>query len=307
MLYSLAFLIFIFAVGFTYQGISASKDVKKYTAVGKMYDVFGEKMHIYTGGVGSTTVVFNAGNGTSNPYIDFYPLYERLEKDTKYAVIDRFGYGYSEMTDRKRDIDNIVEETHQLLQESGQKPPYIMVGHSLASLETIRYAQKYPKEVKGIVLLDGGNPEFYSKQKPPTFFSQLSQFLRTSGVFRVATQINEDFLNVQRNNLEYVPTKLKEIDLAFNLIKLGNKNITDEIRLMPQNAKKVLEDQSLEVPLTVLIADGFGKVDQDWLETQAELATWSSSGKHIVVKDSKHYVHHYHPDLIAEEILSLSK
>ncbi|HYK73108.1 MAG TPA: alpha/beta hydrolase, partial [Pseudoneobacillus sp.] len=97
------------------------------------------------------------------------------------------------------------------------------------------------------------------------------------------------------------------IDLAFNLIKLGNKNITDEIRLMPQNAKKVLEDQSLEVPLTVLIADGFGKVDQDWLETQAELATWSSSGKHIVVKDSKHYVHHYHPDLIAEEILSLSK
>jgi pimeloyl-ACP methyl ester carboxylesterase len=308
MLYCLAFLIFTFAIGFCYQGYSAWKDAKKYSsAFGKTYEVYGGNMHIYTGGEGDNTVVFNAGSGTANPYVDFYPLYEKLEKETKYAVIDRFGYGYSDTTDRKRDVDNIVEETRQLLKESGLKPPYIMVGHSLASLETIRYAQKYPDEVSGIVLVDAGNPEYYSNLKPPAFISPLTWFLRTSGAFRVATHINENFLYGKRNNLEYVPADLREIDLAFHLMKLGNKNITGELQQLDQNVQKVLEEKSLDVPLTVLTADSFGSADQYWLDTQAELATWSSLGKHIVVKDSNHYIHQYQPDFVSEEIISLLK
>ncbi|MFJ8258296.1 alpha/beta fold hydrolase [Peribacillus asahii] len=305
--YAFVFLMIIFAIGFTYQGISASKDINKYTPVGKMYEVYGNKMHIYTGGEGDSTVVFNAGWGTSSPYTDFSPLYEKLEKDTKYAVIDRFGYGYSEMTDRERDIDNIVDETRKLLQESGQKPPYILVGHSLASLETIRYAQRYPDEVKGIVLIDAGNPEYYSEQKPATIFSQVIGFLRTSGLLRLAYQINEDFFLQSRNNLEFVPAGLKELDEAFTLIKIGNKNVTDEMRQILNNAEKVSENQSLEVPLTVLTADSFGEIKEDWLESQIELATWSSSGKQIVVKEANHSIHQYQPDIIAAEILSMLK
>lgn len=305
MQYTFVFLVIIFAVGFTYQGINVSQDIKKYTPVGKMYEVYGKKMHIYTGGEGDSTVVFNAGWGTPNPYVDFSPLYKKMEKDTKYAVIDRFGYGYSEMTERKRDIDNIVDETRKLLKESRQKPPYVLVGHSLASLETIRYAQRYPDEVKGIVLVDAGNPEYYSKQKTATVFSQVIGFIRTSGLLRMAYQINEDFFIQPRNSLEFVPAKLKEIDQAFTLIKLGNKNVTDEMRQIRNNAEKVSEDQSLQVPLTVLTADSFGKIKEDWLESQIELSTWSSSGKQIVVKEANHSIHQYQPDIIAAEILRM--
>ncbi|WP_422698379.1 hypothetical protein [Desulfofarcimen acetoxidans] len=52
---------------------------------------------------------------------------------------------------------------HTALIESGQKPPYILVGHSLASLQIIRFAQTYKNEVSAIVMIDGGNPEYYSK------------------------------------------------------------------------------------------------------------------------------------------------
>ena len=306
--YVFVFLLIIFAIGFTYQGISASKDIKKYTSVGEMYEVYGNKMHIYIGGEGDSTIVFNAGWGTANPYADFFPLYEKLEKDTKYAVIDRFGYGYSKMTDRERDIDNIVDETRQLLEKSGQKPPYILVGHSLASLETIRYAQRYPDEVKGIVLVDGGNPEYYSEPKPAAiFFSKVLGFLRTTGVLRIAYQVNEDFFIESRNSLEFVPAELKEIDRAFTLIKVGNKNVTDEMHQIRHNAEKVLENPNIEVPITVLTADSFGEIKEDWLQSQIELSTWSSSGKHIVVKDANHSIHHYQPDAIAAEILRMLK
>lgn len=307
MRYSLAFLVLLVSCGFIYQGVGASKDLKKYTAVGKKYEVFGKKMHIYTGGKGSSTVVFNAGAGTPNPTVDFYPVYQMLNNDTKYAVIDRFGSGYSDMTERKRDIDNIVEETHKLLQVSGQKPPYIMVGHSLASLETIRYAEKYPDEVKGIVLIDGGNPEYYSKQKSVVAVSHIMQFLRTSGVLRVLYSINEDFFVKARNNLKFVPNNLKEIDGAYTLIQTSNKNQIDEMRQVNKNAKKVLEENHLlEVPMTVITAGSFGDIKKDWRDSQAALSSWSKSGKQIVVKDSYHYIHHYRPDIVAGEILRLS-
>lgn len=308
MQYSIVFLVITFIVGFIYQGVSASIESAKYTAVGKTYDVYGKRMHIYTGGKGSSTVVFNAGSGTPNPYVDFSPLYKKLNDNTKYAVIDRFGYGYSDTTNRKREIDNIVDETRKLLQESGQKPPYIMVGHSLASLETIRYAQRYPEEVQGIVLLDAGNPEYYFKENPPAFLGHLNQFLRTTGVFRVLYHINENSFGMQRNNLENVPNNLKDVEKVSMLLKLGNKNQTDELRQIQKNAEKVLKaNKGLDVPLTIITADSFGDLKQDWLESQEEFSSWSTKGKQIMAKDSRHYVHHYQPELVVKEIMNIVK
>lgn len=308
MLYTLAFLFILMTIGIVFQGIGASRDMKKYTAVGETYEIYGNKMHIYTGGKGDSTVVFHAGSGTPNPYVDFSMFYDRIGNETKYAVIDRFGYGYSDLTNRKRDIDNIVDENRKLLQKSGQEPPYILVGHSLSSLEVIRYAQKYPEEVKGIVLLDGGSPEYYSKQKPLTFFSHVLQFLRTTGVFRFVYEVNEEFFISGRNNLKFVPKEFKEIDQAFTLLKMGNKNVTDELRQSNKNASKVVKaNHGLAMPITVMTADSFGKIKQEWLDSQLKLTKWSTEGKHIVVKGSQHYLHHYHPDLIADEILNLVK
>ena len=49
--------------------------------------------------------------------------------------------------------------------ESGNKPPYILVPHSLSGIEAIYWAQKYPSEVKGIIALDIGLPNQYVTHK----------------------------------------------------------------------------------------------------------------------------------------------
>ncbi len=307
-LYGLVLLIILLTVGFVYQWAIVRNDLPKYQPMGKQYDVYGHKMHIYTGGEGQTTVVFNAGWGTINPYVDFYPLYEKIDKQTRFAVIDRFGYGYSDLTDRKRDIDNIVDEIHELLQVSDQQPPYILVGHSLGSLETIRFAQKYPDEVKGIVLLDGGSPEYYAHQSPLTLVSLFQRFLVRSGVARILYHFDgfEESLASERNGLELLPDKLKELDRLSTLLKANNKNITDEMRQSQNNAKKVLEGKKpLDVPLTVITAGSFGKVSKNWLDSQVALSSWSVSSKQVMVVDAEHYVHQYRPELIGKEILTL--
>jgi pimeloyl-ACP methyl ester carboxylesterase len=53
----------------------------------------------------------------------------------------------------------IAEDLHTLLQRAGERPPYVLVGHSLGGLFVRKYAELYPKEVAGMVLLDSAHED----------------------------------------------------------------------------------------------------------------------------------------------------
>ncbi|OCT14793.1 alpha/beta hydrolase [Paenibacillus pectinilyticus] len=311
---ALAVILVLLGSGALYEQVSLRKDLKAYTPSGKLYKVDGKNMHIYTGGQGDVTVVFASGLGTANPYVDFSPLYDKLAPYVKYAVYDRFGYGYSDTTDKKRDIDTITNEIHEVLQLSGQKPPYLFVGHSLGSLETLRFAQKYPDEVKGIVMVDGGSPEFYyNDTEYPAYGGFIKSLLINTGVFRMLFHFDSVIESSRsiRNNLKFVPDERKEVDLKATLLKLENANMADELRLSRTNAKVVLDDKKpFPFPLTVLTSDYLGATGASndvWNKYEAEFTSWSLQAKQVVVKDTEHYIHQYRPDLVADEILAIAK
>lgn len=301
-------LLILCLAGYFYQKINVINDKKHYKPVGKLYTVSGKKMHLYTCGNGENTVVFACGWGTANPYADYFPLYNTLSKHAKLAVYDRFGYGYSDITSEKRNIDTIVNEIHKLLVKAGQKPPYILVGHSLGSLETIRYAQRYRNEVKGIVLIDGGNPNYYASMEPITLIAQLQQKLIDFGVARFLYNFKgfRESLNSERNNLKLLPENLKELDKLATLIKGNNEDIVDEMRQSQTNAKIVIQGGTFkDLPITIITAGDFGKASASWIKSQKELKSWSTISNQFIVKDTKHYIHQYHPEIITNEILKL--
>ena len=51
----------------------------------------------------------------------------------------------------------MAEELHTLLHSAGEKPPYILVGHSYGSFNAVMFTHKFPDEVSGLVLVDGMN------------------------------------------------------------------------------------------------------------------------------------------------------
>lgn len=306
-LYGLLGILVLMAAGSVYQWWGSRQDRQLEKPPGRIYEVQGHRMHLYSGGAGKATVVLLPGWGTVNPYVDFYPLYEKLAPHTAFAVVDRLGYGYSDVTDRERDIDNIVGELRELLTVSGTKPPYVLAAHSLGALEAVRYAQRYPEEVAGLVMLDGGSPEYYNRSMPLTAVSYVQRFLVRTGVARVLYH-SDGFvrsLNDERNGLERVPDSLKEMDRRSTLLKANNKSITDEIRRSKDNAVKILEGpRPLTAPMTVLTAKGSGERDLIWEESQALFPSWSVSGKQITVENAEHYLYHYEPELVAREILA---
>lgn len=305
LLYALSFFLVMLGVGSVYQAIGVRADRDEYQPIGSLYEVKGTDMHLFAAGEGEATVVFATGWGTVQPYVDYYPLTQRVSQHAKVAVYDRPGSGFSEQTDRVRDIDKMVDEIHELLAIGGQRPPYVLVGHSLGSLEVLRFAQRYPDEVKGIVIIDGGTPEYYAKTKPLTAISHVQRFLVNTGVVRTLLHFDGVYksLNNERNELRDVPEELRQLDLQATRMIASNPTVTDEMRNSQANAKKVLSDKAqLPIPLRSFVA---GSSADGWIDDQKEWLTWSADAEQQIVEGAKHYVHHYEPELVADVIIEL--
>lgn len=76
--------------------------------LGQLVEVDGHNMSIYIEGTGDTTLVFMSGGGTCSPILDFKSLYSLLSDNYQIAVAEKFGYGFSDVVDKNREIDSGV-------------------------------------------------------------------------------------------------------------------------------------------------------------------------------------------------------
>src|SRR5438270_8854377 len=99
-----------------------------YPVPGNFYAVNGSAMHIYCTGQGSPTVVIEPGIG--GDWLDWQKVQPELAKTTRVCTYDRAGLGWSELQPGPRDAEHIAPQLHQLLQQAGEHPPFVLLGAS---------------------------------------------------------------------------------------------------------------------------------------------------------------------------------
>ena len=99
--------------------IQLSKEEKILRQIGSPVNVGGNSMNVCTEGEGDVTLVFMSGGGTCSPVLDFKSLYSLLSDDYKIAVVEKFGYGFSDIVDKERDINSILEDTRSAPDSGG--------------------------------------------------------------------------------------------------------------------------------------------------------------------------------------------
>src|SRR5690606_3048470 len=67
------------------------------------------------------------------------------------------------------------------LQNAGEVGPYILVGHSIGGLYVRAFAQQYPEETAGIVLVDSAHPEQLVRY--PEYDAQREAYLQDLAMF----------------------------------------------------------------------------------------------------------------------------
>jgi pimeloyl-ACP methyl ester carboxylesterase len=154
----LILLVVLAAIGATYEARSRSRDRRLYQPPGKLVDIGGYKLHLYCSGSGSPTVVLDYG--LEGSYLDWRRVQPEVARFTRVCSYDRGGYGWSDPSPKPRTPAAMMEELHVLLAAAGEKPPYIVVGHSYGGYDALTHAHKFPDETAAVVLVDASHPDY---------------------------------------------------------------------------------------------------------------------------------------------------
>ena len=122
-----------------------------------MIEVNGRRMHLLALGTGGPTVVLETG--ASGYFGAWEWVQQEVAQYTRVVSYDRAGLGFSQSAPGKRDGATIAQELDEMLHGSGEKPPYVMVGHSYGGLLVMQYAHLFPEKTAGLVLVDPSHPD----------------------------------------------------------------------------------------------------------------------------------------------------
>lgn len=290
-----AVLVFVLA-SFTYHRLALQREKISLNPMGQMVSVNGHEMSIFVKGEGPQTLVFLSGAGTASPILDFKDLYDGLSKQYKIVVVERGGYGYSEDTSESRDVSEVLSETRQALAKAHVSGPYIILSHSMSSLETLLWQEKYPSEVKAIIGLDWALPESYAHLTIHPQILRMARWGSQLGLLRYLP----GRLYVPNANLSSGDRRLYQ-RIAYRQIL--SKAMLNESLFVKDNAKKVTSSIDSQIPTLLMVSNGGGTgfSQKDWRHYATSFAK-DQKNIEVTFYDSPHYLYHYQTKEVAAKI-----
>jgi pimeloyl-ACP methyl ester carboxylesterase len=237
----------------------------------------GKTINLECMGAGSPTVILTPGLGGSAA--DWSPVQPQLARATRVCAWDRLGSGFSSKATGRETATETTADLIAALKAARVKGPYVVVGHSLGSYESLLFKDKAPKAVVGMVLVDPSIPDQGDRlnkavNKPPLSGKALANPLYIS---------SKQVLDPKRNYG------------AMPLIVLTSTKVPE----LPPGT-----------PDAVSARATFAAMDAEMHRGHAELAALSSRGVQRVVPDSGHYIQADQPDAVIgaiREVLSIAR
>lgn len=127
-----------------------------YLPVGRTLDLDGVAVYLDCRGSGSPTVVLESGLGTGAAGWGFVLL--DVAAFTRTCTWDRPGIGNSAPIGR-HSARATADRLRRALAAAGERPPFVIVGHSLGGVYARIFATAFPGEVRGAVLVDPFLPD----------------------------------------------------------------------------------------------------------------------------------------------------
>jgi pimeloyl-ACP methyl ester carboxylesterase len=258
---------------------------KSTPAVQGKFDVGGVNLYIFCLGQGSPAVVLDGGWGEDSS--TWLKVMSGLESHTRVCAYDRASLGQSDFQAGERTSQQIAEQLHLLLAKANIESPYLLVGHSLGGMNMLVFADRYPHEVAGVVLVDSAHPDQSDRC------------------------------------LAALPTPAPSESKALIDLRRGlpwrNNQCIPEMMNWPETLAQVRAVKSLgHIPLLVLVAadptkSSWGDISPElaarlnkvWLDLHKEYLSLSTDNSLILAEHSSHYIQQDEPQVVIDAILKL--
>ena len=295
--------------GIAFEQWSRWSIARNHQPTGQLYEVDGHRMHLHCTGAGGPTVVFQSGFGIDGS-LSWALVQPKIARSNRVCSYDRAGILWSDRRDDEPTAQLIAGRLHTLLGIASEDPPYILVGHSLGGPLSMVFADLYPQDTIGMVLVDSSHPNQFERFSPELEAvigdfppPLLVRIAAATGLLRLATPgFSEGFPDEVQVAFEYFPQSTPGMLSEFaSLERLlgGAQEITtfDDLPLVVLTAGRLPEE--LPPAMTPDLVDEMSRV---WNELQAELAALSTNAERRVIDDASHYIQHDNPDAVINAI-----
>jgi pimeloyl-ACP methyl ester carboxylesterase len=232
---------------------------------GELVEVAGGSLNVVRAGTeGGQPLVLLSGLGTIAPALDFAPLIRELVA-YDVIVVERFGYGYSDMSARDRTVENTSTELHEALSSLDIGKPYVLAGHSIAGFYTLDYANRYPGEVAAVIGIDPTVPTTELEKPSAAGGINIAGILSAIGLVRTVVSIAPG--SVDPTGDDFTKTELERMR-QMTIWNFGNAAVADESARVASNAaalRGMTYPQNIPV-LHFLASDSVAAIP-DWLES----------------------------------------
>lgn len=247
-------------------------------------------MQFQTQGTGRPTLVIETGLG--EPGVNsgsWKAVLDSLSRSNRIFQYDRAGLGGSAAPAKTpRTIRDQAEDLHQLLVQTKELGPFVLVGHSMGGLVVRGYAAEHPEQVAGIVLVDSSHPDQWKRwlaALPPETSSE------PPPIRGARKQLTATLADPQSN-----PENLDLAASADQIRALGTLGAIP-LRVVTHSPKWVMVPD-LPEPVSQ-------QIEQDWQDLQKSLLALSTASRQSVAASAGHYVQAEDPALVIAAIQDL--
>jgi pimeloyl-ACP methyl ester carboxylesterase len=279
-------------------------------APGRMIDLGGRALHLLCTGNGAPTIVLEAG--AAEGWYSWHSIQRPLSKDFRVCSYDRAGFGYSDPRPGPRTTAALNEDLRELLRRAGEKPPYVLVGHSLGGDLVLRYLARHPDDVAGLVLVDGSDPNVRVTRPPE--MQKLIDELNEKRPKQIA-----EWKRTGKWPEMWVPAALPR-SLRTEVLRLSASEKWWEARYAEgrmSDLDKPPEQKTIDVPVIVIVSTKWDRPDgwsdasyetymADRLAVQKGLAARGTRSE-LITADASHHVHIDRPELVMDAIRRVAR
>ena len=279
----------------------------------RLVDVGGRRLNLYCLGRGTPTVILDGGLG--DDLSGWRTVHGALARTTRVCAYDRAGFGFSDPGPPPRTAAALAADLGALLRAARLRPPYVLVGGSLAGLHLRLFVDGHLGSVAGMVLVD---PSFEHQvaryvAATPAFAASAAQQVATfrscivalgAGMPSRGSQAYRDCIGdpdpdlppavaaalAAREGPDYYRAVLSELE-SFNGAS------SDEVDASRRSWGAL--------PLIVLTAGGPPNSDPDmvvrqaiWTSMHERIASLSSRGVHRVIPGARHHIERSNPEAV---------
>jgi pimeloyl-ACP methyl ester carboxylesterase len=274
------------ALGGGYQSVHTALDRSTLAMPGVLVTVNGHDMHLHCTGAGSPAVILN--NGLLERSSDWAWVQASVARGTRVCSYDRAGQAWSAPSTDTPDGPRVASDLHALLTQAHVAGPYVMVGHSTGGLYAMVFAQRYPHEVAGLVLVDSATPRQMTAL--PAYRTFYSVARRAFALLPTVARLGAGQLATPAGNT--LPAAAGHAERLFALSPGDLRTQRDEFAALPVTFDQAGTLTTLgDTPLAVLTA---GKdMQAGWLAEQHRMA-------HLSTNTAQRTVNFSHSELLAD-------